>query len=189
MSDAELERRIKERLNSAGLLVSMDAARSQFLEVPGPFCELVLSDGSKLKEAREVIDGLKAEFAAENLRFEAIVRATWQAKSVKYEQPCPAKSGGIKGALCYRATLTCGYGRLDVLIEVGSSAIQTIRETLGSKLPAVGAEQSEAFLNIVRAYVQQKLDQGGTLCWNADLEPTLQIDAVALRNVWAHSAA
>jgi hypothetical protein len=189
MSEAELECRVKERLNKAGLLVFLDSNRSQFLEVPHPFCELLLNEGSELEQARQVVDELKAELNDQNLRCEAIVRAAWQIEAIRYVGPCSAKSGGIKAAICFEASLVCGHARLKSVIEVGAGAVQTIRETLGSKLPSSRAEHSDTFANIIRAYLKQQLDRGGTLYWDPALEPTLQMNAVAFRDISAHSAA
>ena len=189
MTEVELERRVKERLNEAELLVYLDGSSSQFLEVPGPFCELVLNDGSKLQQARQVVDALKAEFREQDLELDAVVRALWQIASVNYVGQCRAESGGVRTAECYSVSLACGLGRAAVTVEVGFGAIETVRATLGSKWPSDVTASNDAMGKMVRAFVQEHLDQGGKSYWDPERNAVLQMNAATLQHVWACSAA
>ena len=189
MTEAELERRVKERLNEAELLVHLDGSGSQFLEVPGPFVELVMNDGSKLPQARQVVDALRVEFREQDLELDAVVRALWQIASVNYVGQCRSESGSIRTAECYSVSLACGLGRKVVTVEVGYGAIETVRATLGSKWPSEVTASNEAMERMVRAFVQEHLDQGGTSYWDPERNAILQMNAATLQHVWACSAA
>jgi len=189
MTEAELERRVKEQLNQVGVLSNLDTTRSQFLQAPGLFCEVVLTDGSKLEEARQAVADLSGVLGADGIRLEAVVRALWQVKDVRHIGPCRGESGGIKSAECFEATLICGFAGATVTVEVSQNALDTIRGTLGSKLPEKYFERNKVLQNIVGSFVKQQVDQGGTSYWDPIRFPVIPMNAASFQYVWAHSAA
>jgi hypothetical protein len=190
MTEAELERYVKECLNNSGLLAYLDPSSSQFLEIPGGwFCEVVVTDSTKLDGARQVIADAAAGLNAEGVSLDTVIRALWRVEDVKYVGPCRGESGGIKFAECFEATLACGFGRTKSTIEVSHDALDTIRGTLGTKLPSAQQERNEVLEDIVRTFVEYQLHQGGTSYWDPVQFSTLQMNAASFQYIWGHSAA
>jgi hypothetical protein len=83
MTSTEVEKLIREALNTVGLWQVVDQYKSQFLEFPdGFFAEIVLNDGSKLVDAEGVVRQVEENLRKQRTELDVIVRANWTVKEV-----------------------------------------------------------------------------------------------------------
>ena len=180
MTEHELNKSLSEAFRSAGLSRYLVREQCQVSEVPeGFFVETVLSDGSKLDEAENVIASVRAEAEGQGTQLICILRAIWRVKRVEKVGPSRGKSGGIKTSVDFRATLESGRRETEVVVEVGGHALKELRERLGSddELPEAVAD-----------FLRLQLSWGGAGYWDPIRYPKQMLNGAAASFLLAHRA-
>ena len=180
MTEHELNKSLSEAFKSAGLSRYLVREQCQLFEVPeGFFVETVLSDGSKLDEAENLIASIRAEAEAGGTHLICILRAIWSVKKVEKVGPSRGKSGGIKSSVDFGAILESGRRETEVAVEVGGHALKDLRETLGS---------DDELLKAVADFLRLQLSWGGAGYWDPIRYPKQILDGAAASYLLAHRA-
>ena len=180
MTEHELNKSLSEAFKSAGLSRYLVREQCQLHEVPeGFFVEIVLSDGSKLDEAENVIASIRAEAEAQGRRLICILRAIWSVKRVEKVGPSRGKSGGIKTSMDFRALLESGRRETEVVVEVGGHALRELRERLGS---------DDELLEVAADFLRLQLSWGGAGYWDPMRYPKQILNGAAASYLLAHRA-
>jgi len=191
MTERELGRILSEAFRSAGLSRYVVRDQSQLFEIPeGFFVETVLSDGSKLEEAENLIASIRCEVEAQGShlipilraiwtvkKVEPILRAIWTVKKVEKVGVSRGKSGGIKSAIDFRAVLESGSREADVIVEVTSPALQDLRKKVGS---------DDQILETVKDFLRLQLSFGGAGYWDPIRYPRQVLNEAAVLYLFAH---
>jgi hypothetical protein len=158
MTEGELNKSLTEAFKSAGLSRYVVRDKSQLFEVPeGFFVEIVLSDGSKLDEAENLIASIRAGVEAQGAHLISILRAVWSVKRIEKIGPSRRKSGGIKASVDFGATLESRRRETEVVVEVGGHALKELRERLGT---------DDKVLDAVADFLRLQLSWGGAGYWD-----------------------
>src|SRR5213594_2695998 len=124
MRTAELESVLRDKLRSAGLVADLDEEKSQFLDMwDGFFAEIVLNDGSKLTAAEQIIRSVKEELKERGVEVDAVVRAVWKVKEIRFIGSARGVSGGLRAALEFEGVLESGSRTCGVSVEVTLAAL------------------------------------------------------------------
>jgi hypothetical protein len=180
MTERELNKSLSEGLKSAGLSRYLVREQCQLSEVPeGFFVETVLSDGSKLEEAENVIASIRAEVEAQGTHLICILRAIWSVKEVEKLGPSWGKSGGLKSSKDFRAVLESGRREAEVVVEVTVDALKELQEKLGS---------DDQMLEAVAEFLRLQLSWGGAGYWDPIRYPKPILNGPAASYLLAHRA-
>lgn len=186
MTSTELERRIREQLQAAGLLQALDEHRSQFLEFPdGFFVEIVLNDGSKLADTERIVREVRESLKNGEGDVDAIVRSIWAVENIGDPHPAVSISGGIKTAWNFPATLVSGGRRTEVEVEVTMSAIDAIKHQV--KEAAEKVDEKAVMKEIVKEFLKLQLSFGGESYWDPIRTPKQELNDAALLYLRVHS--
>ncbi len=170
MTGAELRTVLTREFAAKGLSPYLWEEKSQFLDFPEElFAEVVLRDGTKLGEAKEIAQKVKTELRREGQTLDTIVRAVWEVEDVG--SPATAYSmetGGPRAAVTYPVTIRSGKAQRKVWVEVTYLASKTFEE----KGVSPGGEK-----DIVRNFVAEQLRMGGASYWDPERSPSLEINA------------
>ena len=178
MTERELGRILSEAFRSVGLSRYVVRDQSQLFEIPeGFFVETVLSDGSKLEEAENLIASIRCEVGAQGSHLIPILRAIWTVKKVEKVGVSRGKSGGIKSAIDFRAVLESGSREADVIVEVTSPALQDLRKKVGS---------DDQILETVKDFLRLQLSFGGAGYWDPIRYPRQVLNEAAVLYLFAH---
>jgi hypothetical protein len=180
MTEHELNKSLSEAFKSAGLSRYLVREQCQLHEVPeGFFVEIVLTDGSKLDEAENLITSIRAEAEAQGRHLICILRAIWSVKRVEKVGPSLGKSGGIKTSVNFRTILESGRRETAVEVEVGAHALKELRERLGS---------DDELLEAVADFLRLQLSWGGAGYWDPIRYPKQILNGAAASYLLAHRA-
>jgi hypothetical protein len=178
MTEHELSKGLADKFKSTGLSRYVVRDKSQLFEVPeGFFVEIVLSDGSKLPEAENLIASIRAEVEAQGTQLISILRAIWSVKRVEKIGPSRGNSGGIKASVDFRATLESGSRATEVGVEVGGRALKELRQRLGS---------DDQVPEAVADFLRLQLSWGGAGYWNPIHYPRQVLNEAAVAYLLAH---
>ena len=176
MTAEQFEQNAKERFRSAGLLPDFDADRSQVLEFPdGLFVEIVVRDGTRLQEFRNVLNELGSK-AGEKV--DAIVRAEWKLERVGDPEPAYAADGGLRAAERYPVELRSGAAHQQVWVEVTLLARLFFRDH---------GIQGDEITSIVSDFVNEQLNRGGASYWDPVRSPNLEINGDTAKQIVSRS--
>jgi hypothetical protein len=136
MERAEVDKIVKENLASAGVLEAVDREKDQLLECPEDlFAEIVLSDGSKLKDAEEVLRRIQPDLEGRGVRLDSIGRATWRVRDVDRYYDAgwivdSSRPGGVLSLpiLRFKVTLESGSTKTDVWVDVTPSGYDQLKQ-------------------------------------------------------------
>lgn len=178
MTERELDKALAERVKSAGLSRYVVRDKSQAFEVPeGLFLEVVLSDGSKLEEAANLIASIRNEVEAQGSQLISVLRAVWSVKRIERGGPSRGKSGGIRTSVDFVATLESGSRETEVVVEVGGFAFQKLRERLVN---------DSHVLDAVADFLRLQLSWGGAGYWDPIRYPRQQMNEAAVLYLLSH---
>ena len=184
MTATELEKLIREELTAAGLWLSVDQYKSQFLEFPdGLFAELVLSDGSKLADVERIAREVGDELKKQGIDLDAIIRSTWSVKEIGDPSPAIAPSGRLVPAWRVPVTLISGGASRDIQVDVLYSVVLDIKQRIAGK----GLDETSAVKEIVREYIEMELARGGESYWDPIHYPQQEINGNALTYLFMHT--
>ena len=160
LTETELKKLLVERLREANLLRFLVEGDQQCLEMENEFfVEIVLNDASKLNDARTVVETLKAELRVKGIEIDAVVRAVWKTKEVRYLGAPPAESGGVMSSARFQAVLESGGVNQIVEVDVSKSAEHVLQSQAGH----VGDEN---LTRLVENFLSLQLSTGGTGYWD-----------------------
>jgi hypothetical protein len=177
MTVADLEHSVRGSLRQAGLLQYLDEEETQFLEFPdGWFAELVVKDGSKVREVESVVQRFKADLRREQaVELDEIVRPVW--RLAKIERVGPSVSfPELEPAVRFAAGLQSGSLSCNVTVDVTEAALGVIRE----RVKRTGAPEDAALLEVVGEFVKFELAHGGKSYWDPRRDSRLELNAGAL---------
>ena len=176
MTVADLEQSVRDSLREAGLLQYLEEQETQFLEFPdGWFAEVVVRDGSKLREVEKIVEGFKTDLKHHGIELDEIVRPLWQV--TKVERLGPSVSfPGLEPAVRFAITLQSGSLTCNVTVDVTEAALGMIRE----RLKETKAPEDAALQEIVTEFMKMQLWHGGTSYWDPRRDSRLELDAGAL---------
>jgi hypothetical protein len=178
MTEHELNKSLSEAFKSAALSRYLVREQTQLFEVPeGFFVEIVLSDGSKLDEAENLIASIRAEVEAQGTHLICILRAIWAVKKIEEIGPSRGKSGGIKASVDFRAILQSGRRETEVVVEVSGHALKELRERLGS---------DDQVPEAVADFLRLQLSWGGAGYWDPIRYPRQVLNGPAAAYLLAH---
>jgi hypothetical protein len=187
MTSTQLERRIREKLNAAGLSQVLNDYKSQFLDFPdGFFVELVLNDGTKLVEVERIAREVRDELGKQNIELDVIVRSLWIVQSIEGPKPAISVSGGIGAAWVFSATLVSGELKANVEVAVTQLAVREIKRRIeeGSLGPA---DEKDAVREVVKEFLKLQLSFGGESYWDPIGRPQQELSESALLYLFGHS--
>ena len=187
MERAEVDKIIKGKLASGGILETVDRDKSQLLEFPDEFfAEVVLRDGSKLSDAERVIQQVQADLQGRGERLDSIVRATWSVRYVeRYSDPGwivdSSRPGGVLSLpiLPFKVTLYAGSTQTDVRVDVTPSGYDQLKRA--------GQSDEESLKKIVRNFVEIQLSVGGTSYWDPIRYPRQELNEAAVLYTLHHA--
>ena len=174
MTSTEVEKLIRDALNSAGLWQFVDEYASQYLDFPdGFFAEIVLTDGSKLVGAERAVQEVKASLQKQGIELDVVVRSHWELKEIsdpadwtEKEIIDPRAAAGsawpFVRARAVRVLLVSGSATQEVEVDVLLSAVDDIKRRIEGK----GLNEADAIKNVVREFVKLELSRGGTSYWD-----------------------
>ena len=178
MTEHELTKALADHFKSAGLSRYVVRDKRQLFEVPeGFFVEIVLSDGSKLDEAENLIASARAQVEAQGSHLISILRAIWSVKKIERHGPSRGKSGGIKTSVDFGAILESGRRETEVVVEVGRHALKELRERLGS---------DDQARETVADFLRLQLSWGGAGYWDPIRYPRQVLNEAAVSYLLAH---
>lgn len=165
---------VQKQLEHTGLIDFLDGTQSGCVENGSQFfIELVLHDGSLIKEGEALVLDIADTFKQEHghLRVQGVVRAHWTIGSIIYAGNCRDETGLLKSSECYKVELESGRGKQIVEIEVLPSAFEEIDQMLG-----VGDE----FVNqVIRKLLENDLSKGGLSFWHPIRYPKKELNHIA----------
>jgi hypothetical protein len=187
MTSTQLERRIREKLNAAGLSQVLNDYKSQFLDFPdGFFVELVLNDGTKLVEVERIAREVRDELGKQNIELDVIVRSLWIVQSIEGPKPAISVSGGIGAAWAFSTTLVSGELKANAEVAVTQLAVREIKRRIeeGSLEPA---DEKDAVREVVKEFLKLQLSFGGESYWDPIGHPQQELNESALLYLFGHS--
>jgi len=170
----EIRVTLESRLREAGLSEFVDRDRSQFLDLGGEvFVELVLTDASRLEDAKRVVEAVADEMKSRGASLDSVVRALWEVVSVQHSGTSRTTDlAQYRAAEEFRITLRSGTRQCGVIMDVTWGAMELLEHKLGLKegqhqrsLPP-GHVAREMVAPIVRKFIEQNLARGGTSYWD-----------------------
>lgn len=180
MTSTELERLIRERLETAGVLNVLDEYKSQFLEFPdGLFAELVLSDGSKLVEVERIGRELRESMKKKDIDLDVIVRSIWTVKEVG-DPPY----GNQLGTWRIPAVLASGTETRKIEVDVLYQVVEDVK----NKIVGKGVDATTAIKEVVREFLEIELSLGGESYWDPIRYPLREINWAALSYLYMHTS-
>lgn len=181
LTETELKRLLLERFQEANLLPFIVEGQQQCLELEEEFfVEIVLKDASKLNAAREVVEVLKTELRPKGIEIDAVLRALWNVKEVRYLGPPLAESGGIRSAVRFHVVLFSGTVEQIVEVDVSTAAAQELERL-------AGRTDSERLNKLVENFVLLQLSTGGTSYWDPMRYRHLDLGPAAVLYLLHHS--
>jgi len=192
MTSTELEKLVREELQSAGLWAVMEQNECQFLEFPdGLFAELVLKDGSRLVEVEGVAQGLRERLRKQSVELDVIVRALWNVEDVQHAGTALSSTGQFRlDTEAFVATLASGTAKTTVEVQVTKAAWEEIMAKLCASLPTGGGDsvsERNLVMRVVREFLAFQLSLGGSNYWNPVRSKTLELNELALQYLLWHS--
>jgi hypothetical protein len=183
MERVELERIIKDKLASAGLLDYVDRDKSQLLEFPEEFfLETVLKDGSKLDDANKMVEQVRSDLQSRGVRLDSIVRALWNVKEPVEKFPAavyPDSEGKHILAIPFAATLESGSRTQRVWVDVTPGAYEELKRT--------GRHNDEFLCSTVADFLRLQLSYGGASYWDPIRYPRRRLDEADVLYLVSHS--
>ncbi len=184
MTVTDLEQSVKGSLRQAGLLQYLDEERTQFLEFPdGWFAEIVVKDGSKLPEVERVVQRYKEHLRRnEACELDEIVRPVWNVKAIERVSGPSVSFPGLEPGVRFSVVLQSGSLTCTVTVDVTEGALSLIRE----KLRDTKAPEDAAVREIVNAFMNLWLSQGGTSYWDPRKDSRLELNGAAFMYMMGH---
>ncbi len=197
MTTTDLQRLVEQELAGAQLLAYVDRSQQQVLELPNElFVEIVLTDGSRVPEARRILDGIAAEASRAGVKVDGLVRGVWAVDGeAELAGPERTVAGEVTtGVAEYVVPVRSGSVRRNVRVQVTISALNELRQRLqvtpqpnwvsrnGDVDPAVVAKA-------VKEFVALQLSFGGTSYWDPERYPVLRLDDAAMLYLLTHPVA
>jgi len=172
MTSTEVEKLIREALNTVGLWQVVDQYKSQFLEFPdGFFAEIVLNDGSKLVDAERVVRQVEENLRKQGTELDVIVRANWTVKEVG-DPPYGSQVGKWR----IPVILTSGSATQKIEVDVLHEVVLDLKQKIAGK----GLDETSAIKEVVREYLEMELSRGGESYWDPTRPPRQEINGNAL---------
>jgi hypothetical protein len=180
MTSTELERQIRETLETAGLLPVLDEYKSQFMEFPdGFFVELVLKDGSRQIEVERIAREFRESLRNQGVDLDVLVRSDWTIQEIEGPRPAVSVSGGLRAAWAYSATLASGNRTTDVEVDVTQLAILEIKRKAREDV-ANPVDEAVAVKELVKRFLKFELSLGGESYWDPTRPEPLELNESAL---------
>jgi len=187
MERTEVDRIVKEGLDSKGILATVDPDKSQLLEFPEEyFVEIVLSDGSKLDETERVLQQIQSELGNREVRLDSIVRATWRVRDVQRAFDAgwvvdASRPGGVLSLpiLRFKVTLESGSRQTDVWVDVTPGGYEQLKRA--------GHADEESVKKLIGDFVAIQLSVGGTSYWDPIRYPRQELNEAAALYALHHS--
>lgn len=176
MTVVDLEQSVRGALREAGLLQYVDEDQTQFLEFPdGWFAEIVVKDGSKLRDVERVVQRYKERLRRNEAGdLDEIVRPVWTI--AKLERVGPSVSlPGLEPAIRFNVTLRSGGLSCNVKVDFTDGAIELTRK----RLRETKAPEETALEELVHEFMELHLTQGGRSFWDPRRVSRLELDAAA----------
>jgi hypothetical protein len=183
MEKAELDRIIKDKLASAGLLEYVDRDKSQLLEFPEEFfLEIVLRDGSKLDDANKMVEQVRSDLQSRGVRLDSIVRALWNVKEPVEKFPAavyPDSEGKYILAIPFVAILESGSRQQRAWVDMTPGAYDELKR--------VGRNDDDLLRKIMADFLRLQLSCGGASYWDPIRYPRRRLDEAAVLYLLSHS--
>ncbi len=171
-TENRIDELLREELKQWGVSEQLHAVES-FVTPEGILAEVVVRDASALEEAQKAVQDVARKLEGEGFSLLPTVRALWQVEEVRsigITNP-PGAPSEMVGAL-FKGTLKSGARHQEVWVAVTPVALGVLR-------PLVTKEQ--ALLDLVRAFLLQRLSIGGAGYWDPIREPKRELDEDAAR--------
>lgn len=166
VKEDQIEQLLRRSLTEQGVLDQVSEIEL-FPTPEGILTEVVLRDASLLEQARQAVENVEKDLGSERLSLLSTIRALWKVE--KLEKVQVSSPAGVPpelvGAL-FRASLKSGLRHQEVWVAVTSSAQHVLRPL---------ATTDEAWLGLIKAYLEHRLSIGGAGYWDPVAEQKLEL--------------
>lgn|SRR5487761_24395 len=180
MTDNELDRLLREKLQKAGVQEVVDWEKFFLFPTPeGVLAEIVLTDASKLEQAERAVEEAKRELEGQRVSLLPTVRALWEVVSVEPEfDVASLPTLARQGIFSLRFRVKLKHAKEPVGVEVTPDAYRDLEYNKKCDI--------DTLKRVVEAWVKSRLLVGGADHWDPRRDRWRQIDAGGVSYVFAY---
>jgi len=181
---AEVKKEFRERLEALGLWNNLDLRESQVLDLPSEvFVELVVFNAGVADKIADVANDVRLAHPDEEI--DIVIRAHWQVRSVEYGGYAVGISGGVRAAERFDVVLISGDVTQKVTVDVTKDGLNVLKSKFQGSVADPLAHR-QLVKELVRAFVEETVKQGGTSYWDPVRAPALDLNAAAVQYMIGH---